>query len=275
MMIQFQCQCADCLFTDYLPTKFSLRKMKRAFSSWQKKLKGRAWNALYIENHDHPRIVSRYGSEQYWKESAKMLAVMYLFQQGTPFVYQGQEIGMINWKPESIDEYRDVQTIWNYHHSALNKTEEQRLQRQWRSARDNARTPVQWSDAPNAGFTTSETPWMNVNPNYTWLNAAQQAEDPDSILNFYKKAIALRKSLKSVRHGTYTDHFPLHPTLWCYSRECKCEKLLVIASYSGKAQNLKVPKGYDLSKGELLLQNYASPLPGILQPYECRVYRFK
>ena len=116
---------------------------------------------------------------------------------------------------------------------------------------------------------------MDVNENYHEINVAQQLADPDSILNFYKKAIALRKSLKSVRHGTYTDHFPLHPTLWCYSRECKCEKLLVIASYSGKAQNLKVPKGYDLSKGELILQNYASPLPNILQPYECRVYRFK
>jgi oligo-1,6-glucosidase len=166
IMIQFQCQCADCLFTDYIPTKFNLRKMKRAFSNWQYKLQGRAWNALYIENHDHPRMVSRYGSEKFWKESAKMLAAMYLFQQGTPFVYQGQELGMTNWKPKSIDEYRDVQTIWNYNHSALNKTPQQRLERQWRSARDNARTPVQWTDGKNAGFTEADTPWMNVNPNY-------------------------------------------------------------------------------------------------------------
>ena len=146
---------------------------------------------------------------------------------------------------------------------------------EYRSSRDNARTPVQWDDSPNAGFTTAETPWMDVNENYHDINVAQQLADPDSILNFYKKAIALRKSLKCVRYGNYTDHFPLHGALWCYTRECKCEKLLVVASYSGKAQNLKLPKGYDLSKGELILQNYADPLPGILQPYETRVYLFK
>ena len=102
---QFQCVAADCLFTDYLPMKFSLRRMKRAFSSWQEKLRGRGWNSLYIENHDHPRIVSRYGSEEFWAQSAKCLAAMYLFQQGTPFLYQGQEIGMTNWRPECADMY--------------------------------------------------------------------------------------------------------------------------------------------------------------------------
>jgi len=114
MMIQFQCQTADCLFTDYLPTKFSLRRMKKAFSDWQYKLDGKAWNMLYLENHDHPRIVTRYGSEKFQAESAKALAVAYLFQKGTPFLYQGQEIGMTNWRPESADMYRDVQTLYNY-----------------------------------------------------------------------------------------------------------------------------------------------------------------
>ena len=275
MMIQFETQCADCLLTDYVPLPFSLPRLKKAFGSWQKKLRGKAWNMLYLENHDHPRTISRYGSENFWKESGKTLAASYLFLQGTPFIYQGQEIGMINWKPESIDQYRDVQTIYNYNTKYAKKTHEQRMAIEYRSSRDNARTPVQWDDSPNAGFTTAETPWMDVNENYHEINVAQQLEDPDSILNFYKKAIALRKSLKSVRYGTYKDHFPLHPTLWCYSRECKCEKILVIASYSEKKQNLKLPKGYDLAKGELILQNYAEPLPNILQPYECRVYRFK
>jgi oligo-1,6-glucosidase len=145
MMIQFSTQEADCLFVDYMHMPFNLRKLKRAYSGWQNGLAGKGWNMLYIENHDHPRMVSRYGSEKFRTESAKMLAVSYLFQQGTPFIYQGQEIGMINWRPESIDQYRDVQTIWNYNNTALNKTEEQRLKRQWRSARDSARTPVQWS----------------------------------------------------------------------------------------------------------------------------------
>ncbi len=275
MMIQFQCQCADCLFSDYLPTKFSLRKMKRAFSSWQKKLSGKAWNALYIENHDHPRIVSRYGSEDFWKESAKTLATMYLFQQGTPFVYQGQEIGMLNWKPESIQQYRDVQTLWNYHHSALNKTEEQRLHRQWRSCRDNARTPVQWSDAPNAGFTTAETTWMDVNPNYTWLNAAQQESDPDSILHFYRKAIRLRKRLSCVRHGIYQEYRPLSGTQYLYSMEDDREKLLVVCSFTKKQTFLHLPRGFDASSAQLILQTHADPKPGKLMPYESRVYLWK
>ena len=275
MMIQFETQCADCLFTDYVPLPFSLNRLKHAFGSWQKNLKGKAWNMLYLENHDHPRVISRYGSEKFWKESGKTLAASYLFLQGTPFIYQGQEIGMINWKPESIDQYRDVQTIYNYNTKYAKKTHEQRMAIEYRSSRDNARTPVQWDDSPNAGFTTAETPWMDVNENYHDINVAQQLADPDSILNFYKKAIALRKSLKCVRYGNYKDQFPLSPTLWCYTRETKCEKLLVLCSYSGKPQDLKVPKGYDLSAGELILQNYESPLPGILMPYECRVYLFK
>ena len=275
MMIQFETQCADCLFTDYSPLPFSLNRLKNAFGSWQKKLRGKAWNMLYLENHDHPRIISRYGSEKFWKESGKTLAASYLFLQGTPFIYQGQEIGMINWKPDSIEQYRDVQTIYNYNTKYAKKTHEQRMAIEYRSSRDNARTPVQWDSTPNAGFTTADTPWMDVNENYHQINVAQQLEDPDSILNFYKQAISLRKSLKSVRYGDYKDHFPLSPTLWCYSRETKCEKLLVLASYSAKPQNLRVPAGFDLSKGELLLCNYADRLPKILQPYECRVYRFK
>ena len=274
-MIQFQCECADCLFSDYMPLPFSLVRLKNAFSSWQYKLRGKAWNLLYIENHDHPRIISRYGSEKFWKESGKTLAASYLFQQGTPFIYQGQEIGMLNWKPESIEQYRDVQSIYQYYHNLSKLPEEKRIKKLWRSSRDSARTPVQWDDSPNAGFTTGESTWMDVNPNYTWLNAAQQESDPDSILNFYKKAIAIRKNSKAVRYGTYKEYFPLSNTIYCYTRETKCEKLLVICSFSDKQQNLKIPAGYDLSKGELILTNYEDRLPKILKPYECRVYRFK
>ena len=119
MMIQFHSQCADCLFTDWLPTPFILQRMKHAFSSWQKKLAGKAWNVLYLENHDHPRVISRYGSEKFWRESGKTLAVSYLFQQGTPFVHQGQEIGMLNWRPQDPGMYEDVQTRYNYEHKDL------------------------------------------------------------------------------------------------------------------------------------------------------------
>ena len=274
MMIQFQCQCADCLFTDYLPTKFSLKRMKRAFSNWQYKLRGKAWNMLYLENHDHPRILSRYGSEKFWKESGKTLAVSYLFQQGTPFLYQGQEIGMVNWEPESADMYEDVQTRYQYEHSALNKTPEQRLKRMWRSSRDSARTPVQWDDSENAGFTTGK-PWFYVNQNYKEINVAQQEQDPDSILNFYKKAIALRKSLKVVRHGNYRELYRYSSKLYVYAREMEGEKILVVCSFSDKPHIFPAPTGFDFDKAELILNNYNDVDHHLLKPYESRVYLWR
>ena len=274
MMIQFQCVAADCLFTDYLPTKFVLRKMKRAFSNWQNKLKGKAWNSLYIENHDHPRIVSRYGSEEFQAESAKMLAAMYLFQQGTPFIYQGQEIGMTNWRPESPHMYRDVQTIYNYNHSNPKKSEEARLHAMWRSSRDSARTPVQWSAEENAGFTTGE-PWMAVNENYKQINVAQQEEDPYSVLNFYRKAVKLRKQLSCVRYGTYQEYRKHSGKLYMYSMQDDRQKILVVCSFSEKEVRFKAPKNFYLGGAELILGNYNHPIEKTLQPYECRVYLWK
>ncbi len=273
MMIQFQCQCADCLFTDYMPRPFSLRKLKRAWRNWQLKLEGKAWNMLYLENHDHPRILQRYGSDKFWKQSGKMLAAAYLFQKGTPFLYQGQEIGMLNWQPESPEQYRDVQTIWQYEHTALNKTPEQRLRRMWRSSRDSARTPVQWSSESNAGFTAPEaTPWIDVNPNYTEINAAQQESDPDSILNFYRKAIALRKSLPAVRYGDYREYYKNSSKLYLYSRNTDKQKLLIVCAFSETDVKFRAPAGYDLSAGELVLGNYPDAPAETLRPYEVRVY---
>ena len=274
MMIQFQCMCADCLFTDWIPTKFILQRMKHAFSDWQKKMAGKAWNVLYLENHDHPRIISRYGSEKFWRESGKTLAVSYLFQQGTPFVYQGQEIGMLNWKPESAFMYEDVQTRWNYEHSALDKTDEQRLQRLWRSSRDSARTPMQWDESENAGFTTGE-PWFYVNQNYQKINVAEQEEDPDSILNFYRKAIELRKSLSCVRYGKYREYRKLSGKHYIYSRQDNRQKILVVCSFSDKPTYFFAPRDFYLPAAELILQNYRHIKKHTLQPYECRVYLWK
>lgn len=274
MMIQFQCQCADCLYVDYLPTRFHLRKLKRAFSTWQKKLDGKAWNMLYLENHDHPRIVSRYGSEVFWAESAKCLAVSYLFQKGTPFVYQGQEIGMTNWRPEDPALYEDVQTRWQYEHAALKKTPEQRLKRLWRASRDSARTPVQWSAEKNAGFTTG-TPWFSVNENYPRINVADQERNPDSVLNFYRKAIALRQSLSCVRNGHYREFFHNSGKLYCYAMQDDRQKILVVCSFSAKPQKLKTPPDFYMKAGKLVLCNYPSPEEKTLQPYEARVYLWK
>jgi oligo-1,6-glucosidase len=247
--------------------------MKQAFSSWQYKLAGKAWNMLYIENHDHPRIISRYGSEELREESGKALAAAYLFQQGTPFIYQGQEIGMLNWKPEDAEMYEDVQTRYQYAHTHLRRSKKVRLQKMWRSSRDSARTPVQWDDSESAGFTTG-TPWFYVNDNYKKINVAQQEKDPGSILNFYKKAIRLRKMLPVVRYGSYKEHFPRDKQVYTYSRRMIGEKLLVVCSFSDKPARFRVPKGFDMLGAKLILTNYPAQ-EDLLQPYECRVYYWK
>jgi oligo-1,6-glucosidase len=273
MMIQFSTQEADCFMTDYIHMPFNLRKLKRTYTKWQTELDGKGWNMLYIENHDHPRMVSRYGSEKYQAESAKMLATSYLFQKGTPFIYQGQEIGMTNWYPTDPEMYEDVQTRWQYFNVATKASPEKRLQRLWHGSRDSARTPVQWSAEENAGFTTG-TPWFYVNENYKTINVADQEQDENSVLNFYRKAIALRKSLSSVRNGNYKEHNKLSGRLFTYSREDDKERLLIVCSFTEKPTKWSAPKGFDLSSAELILQNYDSVTPDTVKPYEARVYRW-
>ena len=177
---------------------------------------------------------------------------------------------MLNWHPEDPDMYEDVQTRYNYAHSNLHLSQEQRLKKMWRSSRDSARTPVQWDDSENAGFTTGK-PWFYVNPNYTQINAAAQEKDPDSLLNFYRKAIALRKALPVVRHGTYKEYFSADPKRYVYSRQMPGQKLLVICSFSEKNEKMRVPKGFDLSKAKLVAQTH-SIISDTLMPYESRVY---
>ena len=273
MMIQFATQEADSFMTDYIHMPFNLRKLKRTYTKWQTELDGKGWNMLYIENHDHPRMVSRYGSEKYQAESAKMLAVSYLFQKGTPFIYQGQEIGMTNWYPTDPEMYEDVQTRWQYFNVATKASPEKRLKRLWNGSRDSARTPVHWSAEENAGFTTG-TPWFYVNENYKTINVADQEQDENSVLNFYRKAIALRKSLSSVRNGNYKEHGKLSGRLYTYSREDDKERLLVVCSFTEKPTKWRAPKGFDLSSAELILQNYDNVTPDTMAPYETRVYRW-
>ena len=250
---------------------FNLKKLKRTFTKWQTELDGKGWNMLYLENHDHPRIVSRYGSEKYRSESAKMLAASYLFQKGTPFIYQGQEIGMTNWYPTDPEMYEDVQTRWQYNNVATKKSPEKRLQRLWHGSRDSARTPVQWSAEKNAGFSDG-TPWFYVNENYKEINVHNQEGDPDSVLNFYRRAISLRKTLSAVKHGDYKEYFKGSSKLYVYSREDKRQRLLVVCSFSDKAMKLKAPKGFDTSKAQCMLCNYKDERSQELRPYEVRVY---
>ncbi len=255
MMIQFKTQEADCLFTDFNHMPFNLRKLKKAYSLWQNKLNDKAWNMLYIENHDHPRMVSRYGSEKYRVESAKMLAVSYLFLKGTPFIYQGQEIGMSNWYPNDPNMYEDVQTLWQYHNVKTKKSDEKRLQRLWHGSRDSARTPLQWNDSVNAGFSECK-PWFYVNENYKEVNVENQENDKNSVLNFYRKAIKLRKELSAVRNGNYKEYGKSSSKVYTYIREDEHQKILVVCSFSEKPAKIKVPKGFDINNSELILNNY-------------------
>ena len=274
MMIQFKTQEADCLFTDFNHVPFSLKRLKSAYSSWQNKLAGKGWNMLYIENHDHPRMVSRYGSEKFRTESAKMLAVSYLFLQGTPFIYQGQEIGMSNWYPSDPAMYEDVQTRWQYENVGTKKSPKKRLERLWHGSRDSARTPVQWDDSDNAGFST-HIPWFYVNENYKEVNVKNQEADESSVLNFYRKAIALRKELSAVKQGSYKELYKCSSKVYTYIREDENQKLLVVCSFSEKNARLRIPREFDLGKSELVLTNYAENDAKLLKPYETRVYLLK
>ena len=181
---------------------------------------------------------------------------------------------MSNWYPCDPEMYEDVQTRWQYFNVGTKRSPKKRLQRLWHGSRDSARTPVQWSAEENAGFTTG-TPWFYVNENYTEVNVAAQEKDENSVLNFYRRAIALRKRLSSVRCGNYKEYGKLSKSAYTYSREDENERLLVVCSFVGKDTTWRAPKQFDLSAAELLLCNYPMVSRTTLAPYECRVYRWK
>ena len=272
MMIQFDTMMADCVLTEYVHLPFSLRRLKRAFTRWQKALAGVGWNALYLENHDHPRVISRYGSERLWRESGTMLAAAYLFQQGTPFIYQGQEIGMTNIRLDSIEAYNDVASINAYHHFFKHQSKEKRMARVYRSSRDSARTPVQWSGDRYAGFSAVE-PWFSVNPNYPTVNAAAEEADPQSILNFYRRCLSLRKHSDVLLWGDYREYQPWRRHIYMYERSFQGRRVLVVCAFSDRDQTYRLPKGYDPACLTPLLCNYSGdPVPGRLRAYEAQVW---
>ena len=275
LMFHFQHMESDCFMTDWTRTPFKLRKMKKAFSTWQKEMYGDAWNALYIENHDHPRAIDRFGSRKYHKQSAKMLAVMYICQCGTPFIYQGQEIGMTNTVFRSMADFKDVVTFNNEKVCAkLGIKDDRFLKLASKATRENSRTPVQWDDSENAGFTTG-TPWFPVNPNYHEINVAAEQDDPDSILNFYKKLLRFRKENEIVIYGSYKEYYPQSNELYVYEREYEGQRMLVVCSFTDKPVRFTAPEGMDLSKAKLVLQNYDVVYNSnvfLTKPYETRVY---
>lgn len=278
LMFHFQHMEADCFIMDFFQTKFNLKKMKRAFSSWQEKINGKAWNTLYIENHDHPRIISRYGSEKYRTESGKMLANMYMLQQGTPFIYQGQELGMVNTRLESLDEYVDCFVKNNYAVGMKMHLGEKRcFENAVKSTRDNSRTPVQWDSTENAGFSTG-TPWFPVNKNYKEINARAEAENPNSILNHYKALIKFKKENEVAIYGDYKEHYKNSDKLFVFERNYNGKRLLVINSFTEENVAFEAPKGFNLEEGKAILCNYENPTVqnnGFkTRPYETRAYVF-
>ena len=277
-MIAFEHMEADCYLNDFLPLPFNLRKMKRAFTQWQNKLEGRGWAALYIENHDHPRIISRYGSEIYRRESGKMLAAMYILQRGTPFVYQGQEIGMLNIALPRLDMYKDVLTFNAARIASKIMSKDKVLKLVHRASRDNSRTPMQWSRGKNAGFSTG-TPWFTVNPNYHEINVEDEEKSPDSILNFYRKLLKFKKENPVALYGTYRELMPESKKLYVYERAYEGERLLVICSFTNEQVRFEAKGGYDLENTEPVLANYEHNFVisngFTTRPYEMRVYHFK
>lgn len=278
MMINFAHMEADCFITDFMQRPFKLTKLKKAFTKWQKEMYGKGWNALYLENHDHPRIISRYGSEKYRVESGKMLAASYLFQQGTPFVYQGQEIGMINTPLKSLDDYVDIMTHNNARIArSLGLSKKTVLKLAQKASRDNARTCMQWSGGKNGGFSEVQ-PWFVVNPNYPEINVESQLDDPKSILNFYRDALQFRRDNPIVIYGDYTEYLPKSEQLYVYERSYKGKKLLVICSFTEKPVRFDAPDGITLTEQAQVFGNYDANFVisngFTTRPYEMRVYYF-
>ena len=274
-MIAFSHMEADCFMTDAIQRPFNLVKMKKAFSDWQYKLAGRGWNALYIENHDHPRIISRYGSERYREESGKMLAAMYMLQRGTPFIYQGQEIGMSNNPLPEISMYKDVMTHNNFRMLSKLLPKKKVLETIQRSSRENSRTPMQWSDKKHAGFSTAE-PWFPINDNYHKVNVAAQEEEPNSLLNFYRKLLRFRKEHPVALYGEYIEYMPEDKNFYVYERRLNGERLLVICAFTAQQLRFEAPAHIDLEHWTLELSNYdycfAIGNGFTIRPYEMRVY---
>lgn len=239
--------------------KIDLVELKAIMSKWQTELYEKAWNSLYWCNHDQPRMLSRLGNDtpKYREISAKMLATCLHMMQGTPYVYQGEELGMTNYPFETLQDYRDIESINAYHDLVGNGTlsSEEMLRYLRYKSRDNARTPIQWDDSEYAGFTTG-TPWIAVNPNYKEINAKEQLSRPDSVFYYYKKLIELRHSMDLIVYGSYRLLLPEDKNLYVYERELNGEKLLVVCSFTEEEQKLEIPAEYLEGKEEILISNY-------------------
>ena len=273
MVFQFEHMCLDQTTWekwDYAP--LSLPQLKECYRRWQNGLHKDGWNSLFFNNHDLPRIVSRWGDDgKYRTESAKMLATMLHGMQGTPYIYQGEELGMTNIRLE-LDQYVDLEI----HNLFRERTErgdspESVMNSIWARGRDNARTPMQWTDGDNAGFTTG-TPWLPVNSNYREINAAAALADPNSIFHYYQKLIALRKAYPVFRDGWFTLLCPEDERVFAYTRDAEDEHLLVICNFTAEEIPFHLPEAY--RSAESLIGNYKDDYHA-LRPYEAKMLYYK
>ena len=255
--------------------KMDLRDMKKILTRWQKGLKDVAWNSLYWENHDQPRSVSRFGndSDEYREISAKMLATCLHMMQGTPYVYQGEELGMTNCPFNTLENFRDLESINAFHELTEQgkKTEEEMLAAISYKGRDNARTPMQWDDSAYAGFSTAE-PWIMVNPNYTKINAKDQVSREDSVFKYYQKLIKLRHESDLIVYGTYDLILDDDKDIYAYTRTLEDEKLVVYCNFSANTREVEVPA--EFTDGKILISNYTDAKADkkiTLRPYEAVV----
>ena len=250
----------------------SLPKLKDCFRRWQQELYGTGWNSLFFNNHDLPRIVSRWGDDgKYRVESAKMLATMLHGMQGTPYIYQGEELGMTNIRLP-LEQYQDLE-LHNLFRERTAQGYDPRdvMESIWARGRDNARTPMQWTSGPNAGFTTG-TPWLPVNENYRQINAEAALADPNSIFYYYQKLIALRKRVPEFRDGSFTLLCPEDEQVFAYTRDTDRGHMLVVCNFSGREAGFDIPEAF--RNAEVLIANYEGEAE-TLRPYEAKILRFE
>lgn len=259
---------------------FDIKGYKDVLNSWQKGLENKGWNALFIENHDRQRVSSTWGDdEEYWYESSTSHAVVYFLQQGTPFIYQGQEIGMTNYPFEDIIDFDDVHAR-NIYNQELKKgvPKEEVIEMLRRISRDNTRTPMQWDDTKNAGFTKG-TPWLKVNPNFEDINVFKQEKDENSILNFYKQLIQLKKKHLTLTYGTFDLIYPEDTKVFAYTRTYEGDQFIIIGNLSHDKVTLKKDESLKMKDESLVLYNYQKEDRSedifTFQPFEARIYHIE
>ncbi|MFA9463604.1 MAG: alpha-glucosidase [Velocimicrobium sp.] len=277
MVFQFEhVSIGDGKFGKWTTDRFDLVEFKKILSKWQIELNGQAWNSLFLGNHDQPRSVSRFGDDrpQYRELSAKMLATCIHMMQGTPYIYQGEELGMTNVYFDDIKEYRDIESLQIYQElTEANLISKKEMMECIKArGRDNARSPMQWNSKKHAGFTNG-TPWIAVNPNFTQINALEQMAREDSVYHYYQKLIQLRKENPIIVYGDYTVYDPEDKNVFIYSRAYQNKKLLVLLNFTDQNQTIDIPKEFRQNKVKCLLTNYTNALQGegMLRPYEAVV----